>query len=79
MKEAEAQREGRQNDATAQVAVFNGMCAEYQNNPEMSRLRIYYETMEQLMPDMKIIIDSGTGGTQMLLPLEQFVSANEAA
>lgn len=77
LKEAQAEREGRINEAKAQVAVFNAMYSEYVNNPEMSKLRMYYETMETLMPDMKIVIDSGDGTTQKLLPLEQFVAGGE--
>lgn len=73
LKDAQAQKEERINDAKAQVAVFNAMYEEYKNNPEMSRLRMYYEAMEELLPDMKIIIDAGDGGTSKLLPLEQFV------
>ncbi|MDL2294991.1 FtsH protease activity modulator HflK, partial [Ruminococcaceae bacterium OttesenSCG-928-D13] len=75
LKDAEAQKEARINDARAQVAVFEAMYGEYQNNPEMSRVRMYYEAMEELLPGMRIVIDSGDGTTSKLLPLEDFISS----
>ncbi len=70
LKEAEAQREVRINEARAQVAVFEAMYAEYLVNPEMTRLRMYYEAMEDVLPGVKIVIDYGNGSTTRLLPLE---------
>ena len=72
IKEAEAEKETRINAAQAQVAVFNAMYGEYMINPEMTRLRMYYETMERLFPEMKIVIDNGDGTTTRMLPLESF-------
>ena len=69
LKEAEAQREVRINEARAQVAVFEAMYAEYLVNPDMTRLRMYYEAMEDVLPGIKVIIDYGDGTTK-LLPLE---------
>ena len=31
---------------------------------------MFYETMEQLLPNMKVIIDNGDGSTSKLLPIE---------
>lgn len=76
LKDATAQKEARINDAKAQVAVFNAMYDEYAKNPQMTRQRMFYEAMEELMPDLKIIIDSGTGDTTKLLPLESLVDAS---
>ena len=72
LKSAEAQREVRINEARAQVAVFNAMFEEYQKNPLMTRQRMFYETMEELLPNLKIVIDSGDGNTTRILPLEPF-------
>ena len=72
LKEAEAQKEMRINDAKAQVAVFNVMYGEYQKNPFMTRQRMFYEAMEDLLPHLKIIIDNGDGTTSKILPLESF-------
>ena len=72
LKEAEAEKEMRINDAKAQVAVFNAMYEEYQKNPFMTRQRMFYEAMEDILPHMKIIIDNGDGTTSKVLPLESF-------
>ena len=75
LKEAESQKEARINDAIGQVAVFQAMFAEYQKNPLMTRQRMFYETMERVLPEMKIVIDNGDGSTSKVLPLESFVAA----
>lgn len=72
LKEAEAQKEVRINEARAQVAVFNAMYDEYQKNPLMTRQRMFYETMEDVLPGLKIVIDNGDGSTAKVLPLEPF-------
>ena len=35
---------------------------------------MFYETMEELLPDLKVIIN-GSNGTQTVLPLDSFVSS----
>ena len=74
LKEAEAQKEMRINEAKAQVAVFNAMYDEYKKNPEMTKQRMFYEAMENILPSLKVIIDSGDKSTEMLLPLESFAA-----
>lgn len=69
LKNAEAQREGRIKEAEGQVARFNAMYEEYTKNPLITKQRMFFETMEELLPNMKIIID-GSGETTKLLPLE---------
>jgi membrane protease subunit HflK len=79
LKNAEAQREGRINEAKGQVAVFNAMFDEYQKNPLLTRQRMFYEAMEEVLPGMKIIIESGNGETTKLLPLDDFTNPSAAA
>jgi membrane protease subunit HflK len=74
LREAEAKKEVRINEARAEVAVFNAMYEEYLKNPLMTRQRMFYEAMEEILPDMKIIIDDGAGNTDMILPLESFTN-----
>ena len=74
MREAESNKESRFNEAKAQVAVFNAMFDEYVKNPQMTRQRMFYETMEELLPHLKIVIDSGDGTTSRMLPLEPFTA-----
>lgn len=71
IKEAEAQKQTRINEATAQVARFSAMYEEYVKNPTVTKQRMFFETMEEVLPGMKVIIDSGDG-VQKILPLESF-------
>lgn len=71
IKEAEAKKEQRINEATAQVARFNAMYEEYVKNPTVTRLRMFYEAMENVMPDLKVII-VGTDSVETVLPLDSF-------
>lgn len=78
IKDAEAQKQTRINEAEAQVARFNAMYEEYRKNPVVTKQRMFYETMEEVLPDMKVIIDSGDG-VQKVLPLDSFTGTDEAA
>ena len=61
------------NEANEQVAMFNAMYEEYSNDPEITRSRMYYETIREVLPDVKVYIDMSEGGVETLLPLESFV------
>ena len=71
IKEAEAYKMERINEATGQVARFNAMYEEYIKNPTITKQRMFYETMEEVLPDLELIIDS-SNGVQKVLPLESF-------
>ncbi|MDR1532488.1 MAG: FtsH protease activity modulator HflK [Clostridiales bacterium] len=70
LKAAESERESRINEAKGQVARFNEMFSEYAKNKEITRTRMYLEAMEEILPGIKVYIDSGAGDTMKLLPLE---------
>ncbi len=57
IKEAEATKQERIDEATGEVALFNAMYEEYKKDPDVSKIRMYYEAMEELMPNLKIIIN----------------------
>lgn len=52
------------------------MYDEYSKNPEITKIRMYYEMIEQALPGVKLYIDTSDGATQKLLPLENFVSGS---
>ena len=56
--------------------MFNAMYAEYARNPQITRSRMYYEAIQEILPDVKLYINTSSGGddVQMLLPLESLVS-----
>lgn len=78
LQEAESTKAKRINEATAEVAKFNVMYIEYQKNPEVTKQRMFYETMEKVLPDMKVIID-GTDKTSTILPLDSFTGGTADA
>lgn len=78
MKSAEASKTERINEATAQVARFNAMYEEYIKNPEITKKRMFFEAMEDVLPDLKVIIESPTGNTQTFYPLESFVTTTDS-
>jgi membrane protease subunit HflK len=67
---AEGYQFKRVNEAEGDVASFNAMLAQYVKSPEITRTRIYYETMAEVLPQMgpKIIVDESL---KQMLPLLQ--------
>ena len=77
IKDAEAQKTERINEATAQVARFNAMYEEYIKNPTITKQRMFYEAMEEILPDLKVIIESPNGDMQTFYPIESFVTFDD--
>lgn len=76
IQDAEAQKTARINEATGQVARFNSMYEEYIKNPGMTKQRMFYETMEEVLPDLKVIIEGTDGNIQMFYPMESFTAGS---
>ena len=70
VQEAEGYRLRRTNEAEGDVSRFNALLEEYIKAPEVTRQRIYLETMQEVLPRLrsKIIIDQDA---QSVLPLLQ--------
>lgn len=68
IREADGYRLKRINEAEGDVARFSALLAEYSKAPEVTRRRIYIETLQDVMPGIrsKIIIDEQT---RSILPL----------
>lgn len=79
LKEAEATKEARINEAEGQAARFNALYEEYIKYPLITKQRMYYETMEELLPDLKLIIDSSDGSVEKWLPLDSLESDSPVA
>ena len=79
IQNAEYLKQKRINEAKEQVAMFTAMYVEYAQNPAITRSRMYYEAISEILPDVKLYINTGSGETsdvQMLLPLESLVDNN---
>jgi membrane protease subunit HflK len=75
-KDAEAYKQQRISEAEGQVSRFNDMYEEYIKYPLITKKRMFYETMENVLPSLKVIID-GSDGTQTILPLEPFMGSEK--
>ncbi len=74
IQNAEYLKQARINEAREQVAMFTAMYQEFSLNPEITKSRMYYEAISQILPDVKLYINtSGGDNVQMLLPLESLV------
>ena len=75
IQNAEYLKQARINEAVEQVAMFEAMYEEYALNPEITKSRMYYEAISQILPGVKLYINtsSDSGDVQMLLPLESLV------
>jgi len=70
VKDAQAQKEALIAEAEGQAARFNSLYEEYIKFPLITKQRMFYETMEEILPNMNIYITDGS--TQTMLPLEPF-------
>ena len=80
IQNAEYLKQKRINEAVEAVAMFEAMYAEYSLNPEITRSRMYYEAISEILPGVKLYINTGDGNNvDMLLPLESIVETNGGA
>ena len=70
IKDAQAQKASLIAEAEGQAARFDSLYQEYIKFPLITKKRMFYETLEEVLPNMKIYITDGT--TQTMLPLESF-------
>ncbi len=78
LQNAEAEKEQRINEANGQVARFNAMYEEYVKNPVVTRQRMFFEAMEDILPSLKVIINGTDTPVDTILPLEPFAAGNSA-
>ena len=79
IQNAEYLRQKRINEAIEQVAMFEAMYAEYALNPDITLSRMYYEAITDILPNVKLFINTSGGENsdlQMLLPLESLVTTD---
>ncbi len=70
-------KQKRINEAEETVAMFEAMYAEYQLNPGITRARMYYEAISQVLPGVRVYINTGSGDQiELLLPLESIAGGN---
>lgn len=73
-----ATKTARINEATGQAARFDAEYQEYVNYPLITKQRMFLETMEDVLPKLKVVIDSGDGGIKKYYPVNDLGLAEEA-
>ncbi len=78
IQNAEYLKQSRINEAIEQVAMFQAMYEEYANDPAITKSRMYYEAISQILPGVKLYINTADAGSdmQMLLPLQPMTGGN---
>ena len=56
--------------------MFNAIYGMYEMNPSITKKRMYYEAIEQILPDIKLYINTEEDGITKLLPIESFSEAS---
>lgn len=74
IKDAQAKKEALIAEAQGQVSRFNSLYEEYKKFPLITKERMFYEMMEEVLPGMRVYITDGS--TQSLLPLESFTKTS---
>ncbi len=76
IQNAEYLKQNRINEATQQIAMFEAMYSQYAQNPDITKVRMYFETLTEALPGVKLYINVAENGTStdLLLPLESFVT-----
>lgn len=79
IREADGYRLKRINEAEGDKARFNSLFLEYRKAPEVTRRRIYIETMQEVMPKIrsKVLVDSELNGLLPLLNLNTMKGSSE--
>ncbi|MEX2580055.1 MAG: FtsH protease activity modulator HflK [Verrucomicrobiales bacterium] len=77
ISEAQGYATQRVNEAEGDATKFTALFTEYQKASEVTRRRLYLETMEEVMPRLgrKVIIDEGANQVLPFLPLSPATSA----
>ncbi|MEM6640963.1 MAG: FtsH protease activity modulator HflK [Pseudomonadota bacterium] len=81
IQDAEAYRDGIVADARGEADRFKKLLTEYEKAPEVTRQRLYLETIEQVYGDSsKVLMDSGEGsGNLLYLPVDKLINESRRA
>ncbi len=75
LEQAEAYKTRVVKSAQGETSRFDQLLAEYQRAPEVTRERLYLDTLESVMTrSPKVMIDISDGNNLMFLPLDQLMS-----
>lgn len=75
LQDAEATKVSRINEAKGQVSRFNAEYEQYKNYPLITKQRMFLETMEEVLPDLQVVIDNGDGDILKYYPIQDLAGA----
>lgn len=78
LQSADATKTARINEATGQAARFDAEYDEYVNYPLITKQRMFLEAMEEVLPKLKVVIDSGDGDIKKYYPINDIGLSQEA-
>lgn len=79
-EEANAYREQVVSRAEGEASRFNSILAQYQKAPEVTRQRMYLDTVEQVLGNSsKIMVSSKSSNQMMYLPLDKWMQDDKSA
>lgn len=70
LQDAQAQKTARINEAKGQASRFNAEYQEYINYPLITKQRMFLETMEDVLPKLKVIISSEDDNIKKYYPVQ---------
>jgi membrane protease subunit HflK len=80
LEQAEAYKTRVVKSAQGETSRFDQLLAEYQRAPEVTRERLYLDTLESVMTrSPKVMIDIPNGNNLMFLPLDQLMSRSPSS
>ncbi|MDW7658506.1 MAG: protease modulator HflK, partial [Bacillota bacterium] len=78
VRAAEGLKQSKINEALGEKDRFLAMYNEYTNFPEITRTRMYLETLEDILPNITVIIDDGSDIVKFL-PLDDLTGSTSAS
>lgn len=79
VQESEAYKERVKSEAEGDASRFNQLLAVYKIAPEVTRKRLYLETMETVLGDAnKVVMDVKGGNNLMYLPIDKILESSKA-
>jgi membrane protease subunit HflK len=79
VQDAEAYRARVVNDAQGEASRFEALLTEYEAAPEVTRQRLYLETMEDVLGSTnKVLIDAEASGNLLYLPLDKLTGSGSS-
>ena len=79
LEEARAYKTKTVLEAQGEVSRFARILPEYKAAPQITRERLYIETMEKVLSHTRKVLVNDKGGNLMVLPLDQMLKGNAAA